>query len=59
MAWAGRVNLSCWQLRWAQAIFKPGWDNGGLIACPLQIARDEDVRVAILVNAGDHIDEVV
>lgn len=32
MAWAGGVNLSCWQLQRAQAIYKPRWDNGGLIA---------------------------
>ena len=32
MAWAGRVNLSCWQLQRGQAIYKPRWDNGGLIA---------------------------
>ena len=32
MAWAGRVNLSCWQLQRAQAIYKPRWDNSGLIA---------------------------
>ena len=32
MAWAGRVNLSCWQLQRAQAIYKPHWDNGGLVA---------------------------
>jgi len=32
MAWAGRVNLSCWQLQRAQAIYKPHWDDGGLVA---------------------------
>lgn len=32
MVWAGRVNLSCWQLRQGQAIYKPRWDNGGLVA---------------------------
>ena len=31
-AWAGRINLSCWQLKRGQAIYKPHWDNGGLIA---------------------------
>lgn len=31
-AWAGRFNLSCWQLRRGQAIYKSHWDNGGLIA---------------------------
>ena len=31
MAWAGLVNLSCWQLQRAQAIYKPRWDNGGLV----------------------------
>lgn len=31
MAWAGRENLSCWQLQYAQAVYKPRWDNGGLI----------------------------
>jgi endonuclease YncB( thermonuclease family) len=30
--WAGRVNLSCWQLNERQAIYKPRWDNGGIIA---------------------------
>jgi len=31
MAWAGRVNLSCWQLQARQAVYKPRWDNGGLV----------------------------
>ena len=31
-AWAGRANLSCWQLQHGQAIYKPRWVNGGLIA---------------------------
>ena len=31
-AWAGRANLSCWQLQHGQAVYKPRWDNGGLIA---------------------------
>jgi hypothetical protein len=30
--WAGTVNLSCWQLHHDQAIYKPRWDNGQLIA---------------------------
>ena len=36
MAWAGKVNLSCWQLQAHQAAYKPRWDNGGLVAaaCP-------------------------
>ena len=32
MAWAGRTNLSCWQLERAQATYKPEWDDGGLVA---------------------------
>lgn len=32
VVWAGRANLSCWQLQRAQAIYKPKWDNGQLIA---------------------------
>lgn len=32
MAWAGPVNLSCWQLARGQAIYKPRWDTGGLVA---------------------------
>jgi len=32
VVWAGRVNLSCWQLQQGQAIYKPRWDNGKLIA---------------------------
>jgi len=32
MAWAGQVNLSCWQLLHGQAIYKPKWDNGGQVA---------------------------
>ena len=32
MAWVGRINLSCWQLQSGAAVYKPGWDNGGLIA---------------------------
>lgn len=31
VVWAGRVNLSCWQLQQRQAIYKPKWDNGRLI----------------------------
>src|SRR5437763_1492563 len=36
VVWAGRVNLSCWQLQQGQAIYKPKWDNGGIIGreCP-------------------------
>lgn len=30
--WAGRENLSCWQLKRGQAIYKPHWDNGQIIA---------------------------
>jgi endonuclease YncB( thermonuclease family) len=32
VAWAGAVNLSCWQLARGQAVYKPHWDNGGIIA---------------------------
>jgi len=32
VVWAGRLNLSCWQLQRGQAIYKPHWDNGQLIA---------------------------
>jgi endonuclease YncB( thermonuclease family) len=32
VVWAGSVNLSCWQLQQRQAIYKPHWDNGRLIA---------------------------
>jgi len=32
VVWAGRVNLSCWQLKNGQAVYKPRWDNGGTIA---------------------------
>jgi endonuclease YncB( thermonuclease family) len=32
VAWAGDINLSCWQLQRGQAIYKPHWDNGGIIA---------------------------
>jgi endonuclease YncB( thermonuclease family) len=32
VVWAGRLNLSCWQLRQGQAIYKANWDNGGIIA---------------------------
>jgi len=32
MVWAGTVNLSCWQLKARQAVYKPHWDNGRLIA---------------------------
>ena len=31
VVWAGNVNLSCWQLQRGQAIYKPKWDNGGII----------------------------
>ncbi len=29
MAWAGSVNLSCWQLRRGHAAYVAKWDNGG------------------------------
>lgn len=32
VAWAGGVNLSCWQLQHGQAVYKPHWDNGGIIS---------------------------
>lgn len=32
VAWAGPVNLFCWQLQHLQAIYKPQWDNGRRIA---------------------------
>jgi endonuclease YncB( thermonuclease family) len=32
VVWAGGVNLSCWQLQKDQAIYKPKWDNGHVIA---------------------------
>ena len=32
MAWAGDVNLSCWQLQRGQAVYKLHWDNGGQVA---------------------------
>lgn len=31
MAWAGKVNLSCWQLSAGQAVYKPKWDNRSLV----------------------------
>ncbi|MEH3107115.1 MAG: thermonuclease family protein [Sphingomonas fennica] len=37
---AGRTNLSCYQLRAGQAIYKRAWDNSGRVrqACP-EVAR--------------------
>lgn len=32
VAWSRGVNLSCWQLQRGQAIYKPHWDNGSMIA---------------------------
>lgn len=32
MAWAGEVNLSCWQLQRGRAVYKPHWDNDGQVA---------------------------
>ena len=32
VVWAGRTNLSCWQLSAGQAVYKPAWDNRRLIA---------------------------
>lgn len=32
LAYAGSVNLSCWQLTRDQAIYKPTWDNGRRVA---------------------------
>jgi endonuclease YncB( thermonuclease family) len=38
VAWAGSVNLSCWQLQRRQAAYVANWDNGRRIAraCPLR-----------------------
>ena len=37
IAWAGRINLSCYQLQARQAVYKPHWDNGRMTgrACHL------------------------
>ncbi len=32
MVRAGGVDLSCWQLAYRQAIYKPQWDAGGMVA---------------------------
>jgi endonuclease YncB( thermonuclease family) len=32
VVWAGRTNLSCWQLQAGQAVYKPSWDNSWIIA---------------------------
>ena len=32
VVWAGRVNLSCWQLQQGQAVYVAKWDNGRVIA---------------------------
>ncbi|MDB5581505.1 MAG: nuclease [Bradyrhizobium sp.] len=34
-------DLSCWQLRHRQAVYRPGWDNGLLVArtCPRVAAQ--------------------
>lgn len=32
LAWAGGVNLGCWQWRRGQAAYKANWDNGGALA---------------------------
>ena len=32
IVWAGRINLSCWQMQRGQALYKSRWDNGRLIA---------------------------
>lgn len=36
LVWGARGDLSCWQLTHRAAIYKPRWDNGGLVAatCP-------------------------
>jgi len=40
VVWAGRINLSCWQLERHQAIYKVKWDNGRRVgrACQLVAA---------------------
>lgn len=32
LAWAGRVNLACWQLRQRRALYVQRWDVGGALA---------------------------
>lgn len=39
IAWAGRMNLSCYQLKGRQAVYKPRWDNGGLIGATCNSKR--------------------
>jgi endonuclease YncB( thermonuclease family) len=41
VVWAGRVDLSCWQLQRSQAIYKAKWDDGRIIgkACAPPIRR--------------------
>lgn len=36
MAYAGKVNVACYQVRMGAAVYKPKWDNGGMLAreCP-------------------------
>ena len=31
VVWAGRTNLSCWQLQQGQAVYIAKWDTGGLV----------------------------
>jgi len=30
--WAGSTNLACYQLQRSQAVYKPHWDTGGILA---------------------------
>lgn len=39
MAWAGRVNLSCWQLDRGQATYRASWDDGGLVKRECRLLR--------------------
>ena len=32
VVWAGKINMSCWQIQRAQAVYKPQWDDRRIIA---------------------------
>jgi len=44
-AWAGKADLSCWQLRYGEAVYKVQWDTGGAVARSCALMRGQALRM--------------
>ncbi len=52
MAWAGSVNLSCWQLRRGHAAYIAKWDNGMRLASACLGIQDSISKSASISERG-------